>query len=727
VVQDPSSAEPRFELLAEIAVGNTARVELCRVVGGARNGDLCAVKRLHAHVAEDPAFVDMFRDEVWMTAALKNPHVVEMLGWGNDPSGPWLAVELVRGVSLARLMKTVFETGEMFSERLVVYIARSISDGLAAAHALRGATGDHLGLVHRDLTPGNVLLGFSGEVKITDFGLAKAKQRVTRTLTGLLKGNPQYMSPEQVKNEPLDARSDIFAVGVLLFELFSGRRPWNTNNDFETMRAITDEAPLDLLEVRPKLDRALGRLVSRCLEKNPADRFQSAVELAQRLDEWLEAHGYRDDNDGALGRFVRRNAMRQMRWFERATSLESQDADVPPEVEGDDFASDWATEEGPTLVHGTDHAAALVSELGGNPSAFVVEGTTVKQLAKTGESSVDFDNLPTGKHRPRDASEVVTVPGHFGARLIGFGDPALFRGEDPTGFASEASATTPYFGHRSESPAASEPPRGSVRPPHAPDETILVPSTPPPPSDQAADLVLRKRGGRVVPKTLQGLGAMPIPDVLVSAHEEPAAHPDGMGRMPSPTPSAPSAPLPLFAMQAAAEVEAVRPRSASEGHGPPAHLLLGDVAGAGNRRGAQVSAMRVDGSRVDFSQEVDRLRSLADRTVSDARLAADLAAAAQRAARLGAEASTLAARGLRAEAVERLEEARRIERGVAAGQVIPARTLASDGLVGGVESVFAKQLEVVRRNLGDRQFVWFAMAAVAAVLVVVVVLVAWSP
>jgi hypothetical protein len=137
--------------------------------------------------------------------------------------------------------------------------------------------------------------------------------------------------------------------------------------------------------------------------------------------------------------------------------------------------------------------------------------------------------------------------------------------------------------------------------------------------------------------------------------------------------------------------------------------------------------MRVDGSRVDFSQEVDRLRSLADRTVSDARLAADLAAAAQRAARLGAEASTLAARGLRAEAVERLEEARRIERGVAAGQVIPARTLASDGLVGGVESVFAKQLEVVRRNLGDRQFVWFAMAAVAAVLVVVVVLVAWSP
>ena len=122
----PHESEPRFEVLAEIAVGNTARVELCRLSGGPRSGEVCAVKRLHAHVAVDPRSVDMFRDEVWMTAALKNPYIVELLGSGVDAKGPWFAVELVRGVSLARLMKTVFETGEMFSERLVVFIARSV-------------------------------------------------------------------------------------------------------------------------------------------------------------------------------------------------------------------------------------------------------------------------------------------------------------------------------------------------------------------------------------------------------------------------------------------------------------------------------------------------------------------------------------------------------------------------------------------------------------------------
>jgi len=723
VAGDPSATESRFEPLAEIAVGNTARVELCRVIGGTRDGDYCAVKRLHSHVAEDPAFIDMFRDEVWMTAALKNPHVVEMLGWGNDPTGPWLAVELVRGVSLARLMKTVFETGEMFSERLVVYIARSICDGLASAHALRGASGEHLGLVHRDLTPGNVLLGFSGEVKITDFGLAKAKQRVTRTLTGLLKGNPQYMSPEQVKNEPLDGRSDIFAVGVLLFELFGGRRPWNTSNDFDTMRAITDDAPLDLVEIRPKLDRALARLVARCLEKNTIDRFQSAFELAQRLDEWLEAHGYRDSNEDALGRFVRRNAMRQMRWFERATTRDTFDADQKPEP--DDFGSDWETQEGPTLVHGTDHAAALVSELGGNPGSFVVEGTTVKQLARTGESTVDFDNLPTGKHRSKDASEVVTVPGSFGARLIGFGDPALLKAEDAGSFDYEASATTPYFSHRSDVPPASEaPPRSSVR---APDETALVPSTPPPSSDAAVDFGLRKREKRQGPKTLQGLGAMPIPDVLVAARDEAQAggH-DPHSRVPQPTPSAVSAPLPLSMARQGTGHDGDSVRASADGRPAGMGSPL-DPGTPRERRPGHNSSMRVDGGRVDFAQESDRMQQVAERAAAEARRASELAAAAQRAARLASEASTLAARGLRAEAGERFDEARRVERGVVAGQVIPPRALASDGLVGGVESILAKQLEVVRRNLGDRQFVALSVVALTAILLVVALVVSFAP
>ncbi len=308
-----------FELLAEIAAGPTARVELCRVREPAPlQGQLLAVKRLHPHIAEDPQFASMFVDEVWMTAALVNQNVVRVAGWGTDAEGTYLAVELVQGVSLARLMKTVFETGEAFTERMVVYLGSEICAGLSGAHELRGPEGEPLGLVHRDLTPGNILLGFDGQVKIADFGLAKAKQRVTKTLTGLLKGHPQYMAPEQGREGQIDRRADLFSLGVLLFELFSGKHPWSAGNELEIFRVMASDPPADLLTLRPKLDRELAAVVSRLLERDPARRFQTADEVRVRLLAWLDTHGYKADNAGSVARFVRRNAMRQMRWFERA-------------------------------------------------------------------------------------------------------------------------------------------------------------------------------------------------------------------------------------------------------------------------------------------------------------------------------------------------------------------------------------------------------------------------
>ncbi|APR78351.1 serine/threonine protein kinase [Minicystis rosea] len=325
-----------FQALAEIAVGATARVDLARVPPPhPQQGRLLAVKRLHPHIAEDPTFVNQFLDEVWMTAALKHPNVVEVAGWGNDVEGSYLAVELVQGVSLLRLMKTIFDTGEAFTERMVVYLGACITRGLAAAHGLRAPNGELLNLVHRDLTPGNVLLGFNGEVKIADFGLAKAKQRLTKTLTGMRKGEPTYMAPEAARADVIDARADLFSFGVLLFELFSGRRPWTGKTDIDMVQSSLRDPPADLRELRPKIDRELVNVVNRCLEKDPAARFQSAREITDRFDEWLLVHGYQEGNDEALARFVRRNAMRQMRWFERAIAGELSPQPVgrePPRV-----------------------------------------------------------------------------------------------------------------------------------------------------------------------------------------------------------------------------------------------------------------------------------------------------------------------------------------------------------------------------------------------------------
>ncbi|MCK6591483.1 MAG: protein kinase, partial [Polyangiaceae bacterium] len=320
-----------FQALAEIAAGDTARVDLCRATSGPRKGQLLAVKRLHPHIANEPSFANQFMDEVWMTAALRHPNVVEVAGWGTDEQGMYLAVELVQGVSLARLMKTVFETGEMFTERMVVFIAQRICRGLSAAHKLRGPDGELLNLVHRDLSPGNVLISFSGDVKIADFGLAKAKLRLTQTVTGILKGQPQYMAPEQARaKREIDARADLFSLGVLLFELFAGRPPWIAETEYAVVQVMLTQPPGDLRELRSKIDKELVAIVSRCLERDPAARFQSADEVLARLDNWLETHGYNEGNEDSLARFVRRNAMRQMRWFERAVAGEM----VPPGADG---------------------------------------------------------------------------------------------------------------------------------------------------------------------------------------------------------------------------------------------------------------------------------------------------------------------------------------------------------------------------------------------------------
>jgi len=305
-----------LELLAQIAVGSTATVDLCRARDLEHGGRLLAVKRVLPELVDDPGVTTRFLDEVWMTASLQHPNVVGVVGWGTDTQGDYLAVELVQGVSLARLMKTVFDTGEEFTERTAVYIGACLCRGLIAAHELHTPEGEHLHLVHRDLSPTNVLLGFNGDIKIADFGLAKAKQRLTTTTVGLPKR--AVVAPEEVRGKTVDQRADLFALGVLLFELLAGRRPWSGTSEVDTLKKLVREPAPDLMELRPKMDRKLAAVIARCLEKDPKNRFQAAREVGAEFDAWLYTHGYQENNPETLARFVRRNAMKQMRWFERA-------------------------------------------------------------------------------------------------------------------------------------------------------------------------------------------------------------------------------------------------------------------------------------------------------------------------------------------------------------------------------------------------------------------------
>lgn len=314
----PPAESMKLAKLAEIARGGMGSVELARVEEGRLQGQIVAVKRLHANIASDPQFVSMFLDEAWLTAALHHVNVVAVVAWGDDERGMFLAIEFVQGVSLARLLKESKQNQEMFAERTVANLCSQICAGLTAAHGLRGDDGALLGLVHRDLTPGNVLVRFDGLVKIVDFGIAKAEERISHTRTGTLKGKPAYMAPEQARGGKVDQRADIFSFGVLMFELLAGRRPWMAKAAFDVMMEIAGDPPPSLKELRPALNPEFIAIVEKCLAKNPEDRFSSAAEIQERLDAWRAQKGFLSDDQQSLAAFVVRNSDAQIAWYEGA-------------------------------------------------------------------------------------------------------------------------------------------------------------------------------------------------------------------------------------------------------------------------------------------------------------------------------------------------------------------------------------------------------------------------
>jgi serine/threonine protein kinase len=317
----PPAEDLELVPLADIARGGMGIVQLCRVVGGRLDGRALAVKRLNPAIEQEPEFVNMFLDETWITKAIESPHVVKVEAWGRDDNGMFLAVELVEGVSLSRLMKESKEKKEPFAERTVANIASQLCGGLTAAHELRGENGSPLSLVHRDLTPGNVLCGFDGTVKIADFGIAKAEERLTSTRIGMMKGKPAYMAPEQARGGVIDARADLFALGVVMFELLADRRPWLGTNDLETLVNVSTKDPPNLRDIR-RVSPVFVEIVEKCLKKNPDERFSSAREIGQLLHAWRAERGFIDDDRASLSAFVERNTQQQMAWFAQALSGE---------------------------------------------------------------------------------------------------------------------------------------------------------------------------------------------------------------------------------------------------------------------------------------------------------------------------------------------------------------------------------------------------------------------
>ena len=274
----------RYRLLFRIAAGGMAEVYV-----GAQRGErgfrkLVAIKRMLPHLGTDEHFVQMFLDEARIAADITSPHVVPTLDLGVDENdAPFLVMELVVGLSLAQLLRSVFARGERVPAPIALELLAQAADGLHDAHEARSATGVPLGIVHRDISPQNVLVGIDGRARITDFGVARALNRLTRTNTGELKGKFAYFSPEQASAGEIDARADVFALGVVAWETFAAERLFATDNPLTTLEAVRGK-------VIPRLDappwgcsKAIANAVADALERDLSKRFTSAAEFSRAL------------------------------------------------------------------------------------------------------------------------------------------------------------------------------------------------------------------------------------------------------------------------------------------------------------------------------------------------------------------------------------------------------------------------------------------------------------
>ena len=280
----PGTRLGRYQLMLPIAQGGMARVWAARLDGAAGFQKLVAVKTILPALAHNPEVLRMFWDEARIAASIHHANVCQVLELGEENAMPFIAMEWVDGVSLMRLLRQE-DTSVMvpLSDTLAAFVAAEVCAGLQAAHSLRSEDGHAMCVVHRDVTPHNILITVDGTVKVADFGIAKAAGQSHATKTGEVKGKIAYMAPEQVGGEAIDGRCDLFGLGCTLYEAVTGVGPFRTDNDARTIvRIMTlDPAPPSLH--RPGLSPALEAIILRALAKDPSRRFSSAEEMRHAL------------------------------------------------------------------------------------------------------------------------------------------------------------------------------------------------------------------------------------------------------------------------------------------------------------------------------------------------------------------------------------------------------------------------------------------------------------
>jgi serine/threonine protein kinase len=339
----------RYDLVAEIASGGMATVFLANLsgVGGFRR--FVAIKRLHPHLAREQEFVEMFLDEARLAAGIHHPHVVPILEVGASERGYYLVMEYIEGDTLARLLARAATSGNRLPASIGTRIVVEMLTGLHAAHELRDEHNNPTELVHRDVSPQNILVGIDGTTRITDFGVARAASRLSATRAGQLKGKIAYMAPEQAMGDPsVDRRADVFSAGIVLWEVLAARRLFKAENEAATLSRVISEPIPDIREINPKVDPDVAAIVMTALQRDRDLRYATCQDFADDLEAAAQAAGALATSrevasyvTGVIGQEIAQQREAVRAWLARSEPsqarpdvLESGHSSVPPSRSG---------------------------------------------------------------------------------------------------------------------------------------------------------------------------------------------------------------------------------------------------------------------------------------------------------------------------------------------------------------------------------------------------------
>ena len=281
-----------YELIRKLASGGMAEVFLAKQksVGGFER--LVCIKCILPHLSEQHDFITMFHDEARIVANFSHPNIAQIIEIGIDDGRAFIAMEYIEGEDLRNLYNLQAKLGEAVPLVYAAHITQSVAAGLDYAHARTGMDGKPLGVVHRDISPQNILISQDGHVKVIDFGVAKAANKVNETRVGVLKGKYAYMSPEQAMGDPIDGRTDVFALAITLYEITTGTRLFKRKNELETLHAVIECEITPPSNIIAGYDPQLEKIILKALAHEPDDRYQSAGELEAALQTYLVSQDY---------------------------------------------------------------------------------------------------------------------------------------------------------------------------------------------------------------------------------------------------------------------------------------------------------------------------------------------------------------------------------------------------------------------------------------------------